>query len=696
MIEKTLSILIVTCFLVSNVRAQRAIILEAENASEIYHGKVENEHKGHTGNGYVNLNNEVGGAILWDIALPESINGTLTVTFANGSEEARTMDVFLNNKKIIPDLYFSPNGDWENWQTMIFPLALNAQNNALQLVSTCSEGGPNIDHIQLNGNFPEQFSPIAQPDSYYCGINQSVLCQPLLNDSDFDGDKLQLLEVLPPLFGVVNSTTESTFIYQANNDFQGLDSVLYVISDGSLNDTGFVSIQVSEWDWSVAVVESTMERFTPQNFADWHYKAALFLEGFYRVYKRTGNEKYLKFIQDWADSKIDENGNYTKDIDRLDHMLPGVVYLRLYEETGLEKYKNTAESLCKILDDYPRTSDEGIWHMKKKVGQLWLDGLYMSMPLLCRYEKIIGNDGKYYQEAIHQFKTYYTHLADPETGLLFHAYDEDGSEDWAILPDNHSSEFWGRSIGWFCMALVEVLEVMPEDIEGRQDLVEMLDSIIGGLKQFQDEQTGLWYQVVNKGHLPDNWLETSCTMMYSFAMKRASEKGYTTNDFELTYQQGHAGVLTKISLGEDNLTYLKDICEGTGVSDYDYYINRARITNDFHGLGAFLIMNELIAYNNMGVGSETSIAPPQKMDTGNIFQVYPNPAANNVSISNTRTSNIPVQISVFNILGALVYTEQQNIDKTYDLSLDKFENGAYYLKLDNAFYKQTTKLIIAK
>jgi unsaturated rhamnogalacturonyl hydrolase len=198
-----------------------------------------------------------------------------------------------------------------------------------------------------------------------------------------------------------------------------------------------------------------------------------------------------------------------------------------------------------------------------------------------------GND-----EAAKQLLIYASHLNDPKTGLMFHAYDESGASTWADPVTHHSAEFWCRAMGWFGMTLVEVLETLPKNHPKRAQLISQVKQLVKAWANYQDKKTGLWYQVVDKGQMPDNWLETSSSSMYSYVTAMAVERGYVARSYMNVAKKGYNGVLTKISKGPDGLTNITDICEGTNVSDLAYYFARKRNTNDFHGLGAFLIMNE--------------------------------------------------------------------------------------------------------
>jgi len=203
-------------------------------------------------------------------------------------------------------------------------------------------------------------------------------------------------------------------------------------------------------------------------------------------------------------------------------------------------------------------------------------------------------------EATRQMLIYYKHLNDPATGLLWHAYDESGAQPWAN-PTTHQSGFhWGRAFGWYAMTLIELLEVMPKTQPQRAELIAIINQLAKAFEKYQDSKTGLWYQVVDKGDVEGNWLETSCSSMYTYMMWMGVKRGYLPKHYAAVAQKGYQGVLTKLSLGPDGLTNLVDISEGTNVSDLAYYFARKRNANDFHGIGAFLIMNEQLGAAGVG------------------------------------------------------------------------------------------------
>jgi len=351
----------------------------------------------------------------------------------------------------------------------------------------------------------------------------------------------------------------------------------------------------SRTDWSVAVVESTIKRNpTGESFKGWGYAKALYLYGQYLVYLRTKDRRYLDHIQSWVDQHIDEKGTINRPINSLDYMMPGNLLLILYKETKQDKYKLAAEYIRRVFDTYPRTKDGGFWHanIPSRAWQLWADGVFMSLPFLARYGQMFGDSKYTNDEVVKQMLIYYKHLNDPATGLLWHAYDESGAQSWAN-PTTHQSAFhWGRAFGWYAMTLILLLEILPKDQPQRAELIKIIQQLAEAFERYQDPKTGLWYQVVDKGDVAGNWHETSCSSMYTYMLWMGVQRGYLPKHYAAVAQKGYRGVLTKLSIDSDGMTNLIDISEGTNVGDLAYYFARKRNTNDFHGLGAFLIMNE--------------------------------------------------------------------------------------------------------
>lgn len=346
-------------------------------------------------------------------------------------------------------------------------------------------------------------------------------------------------------------------------------------------------------DWSVAMVESTMARYTPSGIGGWSYPVGLYLYGQYLTYERTHDTRYLTYIKDYVDRFVKSDGSIGQSFNSLDSMQAGRLLVILHHETGQDRYRKAAKKIVDRLAGYPRTSDGGFWHADtaSRAHQLWADGVYMVNPFLVEYGEEFGDSSYTDDEAAKQLAVYGSHLQ-VANGLLRHAYDESKTAGWADPRTGLAPEHWCRAVGWYSMAIVNVLDGIPQNHPRRAQLLGVFRKLAAGLEKDQDPATGRWFQVIDKGARGDNWTETSCSSMFTYALSRGAQQGYLDQHFKAVAHRGYQGVLARLSVGSDGRTNLADISIGTNVGDYAYYIARERATNDLHGLGAFLIMNE--------------------------------------------------------------------------------------------------------
>ncbi|MGY6021453.1 glycoside hydrolase family 88/105 protein [Streptomyces spinosirectus] len=346
-------------------------------------------------------------------------------------------------------------------------------------------------------------------------------------------------------------------------------------------------------DWSVAVVDSTMARWTPNTIGGWSYPVGLYLYGQYLTYERTHDARYLTYIKQYVDRFVKSDGSIGQSFGSLDSMQAGRLLVILHHETGQDRYRKAAKKIRDRLNTYPRTGDGGFWHAdnSSRAHQLWADGVYMVNPFLVEYGKEFGDSAYADDEAAKQLSVYGGHLQ-VANGLLKHAYDESKSASWADPQTGLAPEHWCRAVGWYSMAIVNVLDAIPANHPRRPQLLSIFRKLAAGLEKYQDPATGRWFQVMDKGGRSDNWTETSCSSMFTYALSRGVRQGYLDPRYEAVARRGYQGVLAKLSVGPDGRTELAGISIGTNVGDYAYYVARTRATNDFHGLGAFLIMNE--------------------------------------------------------------------------------------------------------
>ncbi|MFG2956716.1 glycoside hydrolase family 105 protein [Streptomyces sp. NPDC048291] len=346
-------------------------------------------------------------------------------------------------------------------------------------------------------------------------------------------------------------------------------------------------------DWSTAVVDSTMARYTPSTIGGWSYPVGLYLYGQYLTYRRTHDARYLTYIKNYVDRFVKSDGSIDQSFNSLDSMQAGRLLVILHHETGQDRYRKAAKKIRDRLNTYPRTGDGGFWHAdnSSRAHQLWADGVYMVNPFLVEYGKEFGDSVYTDDEAAKQLAVYGGHLQ-VANGLLKHAYDESKTASWADPATGLAPEHWCRAVGWYAMAIVNVLDAIPANQPRRPQLLGIFQKLAAGLERYQDPATGRWFQVIDKGARSDNWTETSCSSMFTYALSRGVQQHYLDPHYADVARRGYQGVLAELSVGADGRTDLAGISIGTNVGDYAYYVGRTRAVNDFHGLGAFLIMNE--------------------------------------------------------------------------------------------------------
>lgn len=395
--------------------------------------------------------------------------------------------------------------------------------------------------------------------------------------------------------GVTRSFSRREFLRTSGLFGAGLAIGPGVLLAGTSEEASAVTPGTTEW--SRKVIDSTMKTYPKASDAlGWQYPMGLFLYGTYTCYKRTKNSAYLTYIKTWADTFVDSKGHLSNSFGSLDAIEPANVMVALYNATHDTRYRTAAKQARDRIytpNPWPTTPDGGYWHAdtSSRAEQLWCDGTYMLLPFLARYGKTFNSPSEF-DTCAKQLEIYDKHLR-ASNGLWYHAYDETGKQTWVAPGTHHSQVFWGRAMGWFMMALIEVLENMPSTHSQRATLISIFQFHAAGIKKYQDSKTGRWFQVVDQASNTQNWLETSCSSMFAYALSRGIQRGYiTASTFATTAKKAYAGVLQELTIDKSGTTQLANICIGTNVGDLAYYLSRPRATNDFHGLGSFVIMAE--------------------------------------------------------------------------------------------------------
>jgi len=346
------------------------------------------------------------------------------------------------------------------------------------------------------------------------------------------------------------------------------------------------------------MADSVIARKT--NLTDhWGYEYGLTLDGIAKVWQNTGDKKYLDFIVETMDHFIQEDGTikgYRLDEYNIDHLNNGKILITLYKVTGEEKYKRALQCIRKQIDTHPRTSEGVFWHKKIYPHQIWLDGLYMGAAFYAAYIKEFGNQAEF-DDVANQFIICEKHLKDEKTGLLYHAWDEAKDQVWADKNTGLSPHFWIRAMGWYVMALVDTLEVFPEENAHRGKLLTIFNHCIQALLQVQDKESHVWYQILDAGKGKGNYLESSGSSMIVYSLLKGIRKGYLSKALQENAIKAYGGLIDEFILEtKEGLINLNKVCYVAGLGGKDqrdgtftYYISEPIISNEPKGLGPFIL-----------------------------------------------------------------------------------------------------------
>lgn len=357
-------------------------------------------------------------------------------------------------------------------------------------------------------------------------------------------------------------------------------------------------------DIATRIVQSTINAYpTISDFPiyapnRWNYEYSFFLAGSYKLGKKKNNQAFIDYPQKWIDSFITDTnfkeGVYDMSEYKLDDVIPARLAILFHQQTGNVKYKAIADTIALQLKRQPKTSDGGYWHKQIYPNQMWLDGVFMGDVFSMQYAQAY-NQPEWYDEAVKQIKLMYQHTRDTKTGLLYHGWDESKNPVWAHPQKGTSPEFWGRAIGWYVMALVECLDYLPENHPERKDVIKILKDVCASVKKYQSVKSSLWYQVLDKGVKPDNWIETSCSAMFSYVFAKGYNKGYLDKSYLTSAQQAYDSLLKnyvyvdeKGNLHLDRTVKVGTLNPKTSKGDFQYYISTECRIDDYKGLASFL------------------------------------------------------------------------------------------------------------
>ena len=395
--------------------------------------------------------------------------------------------------------------------------------------------------------------------------------------------------------------------------------------NGSLALTEMPYKHYSEW-----MTYSEMKR-TPKSYLldfstqpKWSYVMGIELEGMLDTYLKYGGEDIKKYCQDYTDQMINEKGDilgYNILDYNLDNIRTGHFVTRMYNLYPEQKNLIAIQTMMKQLKDQPRTKvDKVFWHKAIYAYQVWLDGIFMGLPFRCltAATQLKPKEAvKIYDDAVNQLKITYERTLDQKTGLNRHAYDETRNTFWADKETGLSQHCWARAQGWYSMALIEVLDALPEDYSRRGEVIELLQKDLDAIIKWQDKKTGTWYQVMDSPEREGNYLESTATSMFAYVLLKAYNKGYLGTKYRDAGIKAYKGIINNmIRVNGDKTISLTNCCSVAGLGPaatpeviaamkkinpkgsvnenkrrdggYQYYLSEPIRDNDAKGIGPFI------------------------------------------------------------------------------------------------------------
>ena len=349
----------------------------------------------------------------------------------------------------------------------------------------------------------------------------------------------------------------------------------------------------------------------------WSYVMGIEQEAMLDTYLAYGNEEILQYLRKYPAKMIDQEGNitgYKYEDFNLDNVRTARYIYRLNKLQPQENVWKALRTLYRQLEKQPRTKEKVWWHKAIYANQVWLDGIFMGLPfyaLTARDLLPAKKARKIFDDAVNQISITYQRTYDPVTGLNRHAYDETRDMFWADKQTGLSQHCWGRAQGWYSMALIELLDALPEDYARRGEIIELLKKDLDAIIKWQDKKTGLWYQVMDSPNREGNYLESTCSSMFAYVLLKAARKGYVGEEYRKAGICAYEGIIDNfIHVNNDKTISLTRCCAvaglGPGVSkkvlkaapnvkenlkrdgSYEYYLSEPIRDNDAKGVGPFI------------------------------------------------------------------------------------------------------------
>ena len=363
--------------------------------------------------------------------------------------------------------------------------------------------------------------------------------------------------------------------------------------------------------YSVKLTDSEIKRNPESWMLDfsakpkWNYCHGLELQAIFQTWQQTFDQKYYDYVYSFADLMVEQDGlikTYKPLEYNIDRVNSGKFLFPMYALTKQERFKKALDLMRDQMRTHPRTKDGSFWHKKIYPHQVWLDGLYMAGPYLAEYAKTF-NEPELFDDVALQILDVHKYMYDPRTGLYYHGWDESREQRWADPVTGLSPNFWSRSIGWYMMAMVDVLDFMPANHPKRREIISLLQNLSSAVEKYHDKKTGMWFQVTDQMSREGNYIESSASAMFIYTWVKGAQKGYLDKNYLKKGEKAYDQFVKRfIKDNGDGTISLTDGCAVAGLGgeknyrdgSYEYYINEPVRDNDPKAVGPFIMLSIML------------------------------------------------------------------------------------------------------
>lgn len=460
-----------------------------------------------------------------------------------------------------------------------------------------------------------------------------------------------------------------------------------------------VDAQTTPWSEKMA---NTISTNYPKGFNDggrtWSYVVGTVLSGFELLYEKTGNVKYKTYIETTVANEFNADSTmktYKVSDYNSDQVREGQALIFLNQQSNGVKFRTALKNIRSQLNTHPRTSEGGFWHKQVYPYQMWQDGLYMVEPFYARYNVVFNNSSTAdFDDIAKQFIILESHARDQVTGLIYHGWDEKKVQNWANPTTGCSSCFWGRAMGWYGMALVDVLDYFPESHPKRAELIAIFQRLMSALVKYQEPTSKCWYQVVDYttpgyGAANGNYLESTASIMFSYCLLKGSRKGYLDNTYLTNGINAYEGVLKTFVTESNNLVTVNKACAGAGLSatrngTFTYYINETITSASGIAMGAFMLAS--LEYEKVKVSGLAD----NKLTQMSIHQSFPDKKLVFEGIDNAQN---PVKVKIISLNGQVL--KSGCISNYYPvMDISGVLPNVYMVQIQNEGFSSSRKIVI--